>query len=265
MIDTEGLKRKYSPEGSLLRQYQYKMLEEILFIDEICKKNNITYFLCGGSALGAIRHHGFIPWDDDMDIALYEKDWKKLCNILIKMQHEKYVLHCQQTDFNYVFAFPKFRERIGDLLGGKPARGKLYKYKGVGVDIFCIAHDTITTNKATSFIRGVLLNRMYKINNSLLRKVVTRVNWIMWRLIAYIIRIFCNLGKKNSDYYFAVGQGFPDEYFPPEDILPVNFVDFEGVKLPVPKDADKYLTRRYGNWQELPNEIAVHNKCLTIK
>ena len=102
MVDTEGLKRKYAPEGSALRDLQMKMLQEVLYLDRICKENHLTYFLTGGSALGAIRHHGFIPWDDDMDIALPRKDYLKLIGILHKLDSEQYVLHDRFSDFNYV-------------------------------------------------------------------------------------------------------------------------------------------------------------------
>ena len=138
MIVTEKLRHKYAPEGSVLRGYQMKMLEQVVFLDKICKTHGLTYFLTGGSALGAVRHHGFIPWDDDMDIALPKKDFEKLVGILRKMDLGQYVLQDRFSDFNYIHVFPKFREKEGNLKGAFPPRGVLYKYKGVGVDIFSI-------------------------------------------------------------------------------------------------------------------------------
>ena len=65
-----------------LRKFQLKLLKMLKEIDKILKDENISYFLVGGSVLGAIRHRGFIPWDDDIDIGLYRKDFEKMEKIL---------------------------------------------------------------------------------------------------------------------------------------------------------------------------------------
>ena len=96
MINNEELRQKYNPEGSELRLLQYKMLDELTFLDKICKENNIPYTLVCGSVLGAIRHKGFIPWDDDADIALLEKDYKKLIN------PTSFLLACNYLYYNFL-------------------------------------------------------------------------------------------------------------------------------------------------------------------
>ena len=92
MIDTVGLRKKYSPEGSSLRKHQLLLLEEMQVLDRICKEQGLTYFLTDGSALGAVRHQGFIPWDDDIDIALFEDDYNQLVRILLETESDKYIL-----------------------------------------------------------------------------------------------------------------------------------------------------------------------------
>lgn len=266
MIDTKSLKEKYSPEGSTLRQYQYKMLDEVRFIDRICKENNITYFLCAGSALGAARHGGFIPWDDDMDIALYEKDFKKLIKILEDLDDDKYVLHSQRSDFNYIFPFPKFRERRGNVYGeqAKPPRCS-YKYKGTGIDIYCIAKDSYKTNVVTTYLKELLVGRMYKIKNNRARKVFTKINWEIWMMLVPICRLIFNVGREEGEYRCAAGQGSATELYDPKEIIPTRKMVFEGIMLPVPNEYDAYLTHIYGNWRELPKEVTVHNEELINK
>lgn len=90
------LKEEYNPEGSLLRKAQLRMLDMLLYIDKICKDNGILYRLDGGNVLGAVRHGGFIPWDDDVDIVLDVKNFKKLCRYLEKHPHPHYKIqnHC---------------------------------------------------------------------------------------------------------------------------------------------------------------------------
>ena len=67
-FDPKELRSIYNPEGSVLWQMQERMLELLMVVDSICRKHNIPYWLSGGSMLGAVRHQGFIPWDDDLDI-----------------------------------------------------------------------------------------------------------------------------------------------------------------------------------------------------
>ena len=64
------LRERYNPNGSTLRKQQLRMLEMLQYIDSVCKKHNIRYWLCSGTLLGAVRHGGFIPWDDDVDIEM---------------------------------------------------------------------------------------------------------------------------------------------------------------------------------------------------
>ena len=69
-----------------IKEHQLEILD---FIDDICKKNNIPYFLSYGSMLGAVRHKGMIPWDDDIDISLYREDYNKLIDSINKSNHPK--------------------------------------------------------------------------------------------------------------------------------------------------------------------------------
>lgn len=76
------LRERYNPDGSILRKQQLRMLEMLQYIDFVCKKHNIRYWLCSGTLLGAVRHGGFIPWDDDVDIEMLREDYKRLVRIL---------------------------------------------------------------------------------------------------------------------------------------------------------------------------------------
>lgn len=268
MVDTEGLRQKYSPDGSALRNFQLEMLDELLLLDKICKENGLTYYLSSGTALGAVRHNAFIPWDDDLDIALPEQDYRKLVDILRQYPSDVYVLHDRHSDFNYINGFPKFRKKKGTMAGSFPQRGKLYKYKGTGVDIFCVAPNSFLRAFVCAKLRVALLHYLYKIKNDGLRAFVTRVQWKVYQCLVPLTWPL-NAFRKKGELHYGLGQGFSKHYMWEQEIFPVGETSFESYTMPIPRDADAYLTHIYGNWRQLPTEeqiaATIHNQELIEK
>lgn len=89
-------------ERQTVRDVQKKILETMKFIDSICRENNIIYYIMGGTALGAIRHGGFIPWDDDLDIFMTPDQYQKFKVIFKRIDSSKYVLQEWKTTDKYV-------------------------------------------------------------------------------------------------------------------------------------------------------------------
>ena len=83
---------RYNGENTKLRKAQLCMLDILIQFDKVCRNNNISYWLDGGTLLGAVRHQGFIPWDDDLDVCIQSKDYPKLREALIKELPKRYVL-----------------------------------------------------------------------------------------------------------------------------------------------------------------------------
>ena len=110
MENQESLREEYNPEGSELRRLQLRMLDMLVVVDEICRRHDIPYWIEGGTLLGAVRHEGFIPWDDDLDIALMKKDYVRLLKCLKEELPAQYRLQTHETDRNYYLAFAKIRE-----------------------------------------------------------------------------------------------------------------------------------------------------------
>lgn len=258
-IDNEVLRNKYNPDGSKLRHDQLELLKMVKHLAEICKKNNIHWWLSSGTLLGAARHQGFIPWDDDMDIVLLEKDYKRLQKILIHENSEEYVFHCRKTDFNYVNLFGKYRKRNGEINSTTHPRTKMYKYKGIGFDIFALRETSYISARFSEVICRRMLNCQYKIKDKWTRMITTRflegISDLLILCIDYILRLF----KKNGEMHYVPGTGWAHHYFDKNNIFPLKEIAFEDTYFPIPNKMDSYLTLVYGDYMKLPSEDEINH------
>ena len=123
------------------KQYDQKTLDELHQIeleiltdfDKLCQENNLTYFLTGGTMLGAVRHKGFIPWDDDIDVGMPRKDYDKFIEIAPKILGEKYLLDCFEYNKKYYLPFAKIKKNNTIFDEGFYPDG--FMHKGIYIDI----------------------------------------------------------------------------------------------------------------------------------
>lgn len=113
-MDSE-LRKRFNPDGSLLRRQQLRMLELLEVIDVICRKHQIPYWLSSGTLIGAARHKGFIPWDDDLDIEMLRSDYLRLLKVLPQELPDNLALQTNETDPNYIFIYGKLRDKDSHL------------------------------------------------------------------------------------------------------------------------------------------------------
>ena len=134
-IDHEALRERFNPEGSLLRRMQHRMTEMLGEIDKICRRHNLKYWLCSGTLLGCVRHGGYIPWDDDLDIEMLREDYEKLLKILPEELPEHLKLQTPDTDPGYFFQFAKVRD-TRSYLEETNDYDRIFQLKGIFIDIF---------------------------------------------------------------------------------------------------------------------------------
>ena len=271
MIDKEiqvELHKKYNPEGSQLRKAQLRMLEMLKFIDNVCKKNNITYWLDSGTLLGAVRHGGFIPWDDDTDICMPLKDMIKFKKLMINNHlSDEFVLQCHETDSAYNRSqWLVLRDLKSEYIQTRGFHKNL-KFRGLQVDIFTLEENVpLPLKKIVDCLQGYLID--YPNNsNKLYFKVLRPFRNFSWIIINHFIIPLFRLVKSKKDYYYMTyGIAFYKKRYM-SHIYPLKRIDFEGYSFYAPQDCDKYLSCLYGNWQTIPadNEIQVHNVEILFK
>lgn len=256
MIDNEALKATYCPEGSKLRENQKNLLAILVDLAEICKEHNIQWWLSSGTLLGAARHGGFIPWDDDVDIAMLRKDFKRLEKILHNLDSEKYVYQSMQSDVEYTGVFGKFRKR-NDTIKTSGKRHKYLKYRGHFVDIFPIEKTSYFASRAAKVAYDLLQHPTVYIKTKWLRRAMVRLaEFICLGIINPILRVI-GLINPRGEYHYALGMEWPKSKFFIKDIFPLSTITFEGIEFPAPKDTDAFLTNVYGNWRKMPSPEAI--------
>ncbi len=256
-MDAKALKERFNPEGSLLRRQQERMTEMLLVFDNICRRHDISYWLCSGTLLGCIRHGGYIPWDDDLDVEMMRSDYERLMHILPRELPEKYRLQNHDTDPGYFFCFAKLRD-THSLLEETNRYDRMFKYRGIFIDIFPYEHITPPLHWLSCRTFG----RVYKaMNNPTLTdeqamKRVNRIYDVNHHLIFPILRLLSKLWPSKLLRY-SPGIPYPNATYH-DEIFPLKQAKFEGHDMPIPYDTDSYLKRKFGNYMQLPDLDNIH-------
>lgn len=250
-----NLRQIYNPDDSKLRKYQLTILDMLIDIDKICKDNHLNYWLSCGTVLGAVRHGGFIPWDDDVDISMSLKDFKSLKNVLDL--DNKYILQTHSNDKSYTFPFGKIRLRNSEIEIHEQSRRDLdYKYKSPFIDVFPVGNKNQDWVIKLSTRCCGWLHRPSKIKNSILRKIARE---ILYYLIYYFIRPMALICSKQDKKYCGYRFGTPNWREPRKtSVFPLSTIHFEGHIFQSPGNPHEYLRDLYGNYEELPVDIATH-------
>lgn len=249
-----------------LRKLQLEELRILKQIIEVCNKNNIRYYMLGGTFLGAIRHKGFIPWDDDIDIGIPRNDYEKFIKLFSK--YEKENLKLEKVEHKY------FIRIVNNNILVKLNMGLDSEITGAWIDIFPLdGMPKKFLKKKIHMFRILFWRAMFQFAN--FDKAVNMKNQkrpVHEKLLISIGKtcklesILKNfnveksldkcLKKYNYDEYEFVGNFMGaykfKEMFPKEIYDEVEKYDFEGIKLVAPKDYDFVLKQLYGDYMKMP-------------
>ena len=245
-----------------LRQLQHTQVEILDEIVRLCDKHHLRYYLAEGTLLGAARHRGFIPWDDDLDIAMPREDYERFLKICETDLDSRYFAHSCHTDENYWLIFAKVRKK-GTLIDEYNIRN-LSVPKGIYVDIFPL--DSVTSEAGflkrlrTKCIKKIYAVISYKKELDLpmtpfIRLVLLLTKPLsMYRFSRFAERLMRKQNHRKADYYVNYGSYYKTEkqtilkskYEPAVELM------FEGKPYTVPRDYDYVLRRAYGDYMQLP-------------
>jgi LPS biosynthesis protein len=246
-----------------LRKIQLMMLEDII---RICSENNIMYYMFHGSLLGTIRHSGFIPWDDDVDICMYREDIMKLKKIITERYSEKYFIQDVHTEKEYTRYITKVR--LNNTLQMEVGNAKSNMHHGIYLDIFPLDHIHKTHGLGISF-RGYMVSLLMKYlvvrhsksrNTILIRKILINLLKPLSYLIPYksvnkLLDYMCSMDNNKDSKYttcFVSEYGYKKQIVENEVYGEGVFMNFENLKVRVPTQYDKILNKLYGDYMTLP-------------
>lgn len=248
--------RRYLTDEEL-KHIQGIVLEMLLEVDRICKKYNITYYLGGGTLLGAVRYKGFIPWDDDVDLIMLRKGYEKFRKVVKKELDKKYFFQDYDTDLNSHYVYPKIRRN--DSIYVTEFGKKQDMHQGIFLDIFI--HDKTSNSKLgrkahllmTKACRAMVAatwsgkqyDRKPKLFYSAVNFVIRKTEPEFWcRQLRRVLTLYKN---KNTAYSFdGTGEHIDHGFFLYEWLGKPKYMEFCGHMMPVPSDTHNYLVFSYG-------------------
>lgn len=241
------------------QKYLLKLFREV---DEICREHNLRYVLAGGSLIGALRHEGFVPWDDDVDLYMPRPDWEKFIEICETELPPDREIQCSEVDRNYTNSFPRYASTntcaihksqiIGKDCGGEiidiitldpvPADDKEYEKYRTHMMIYS---DLINISVGYSD-RWEIPASMY------LKYLLSYIFLGKKRTLAKLEKIMFSYKEEECDRYAMRWGGCPF-LFDKDMMFPVKEGDFEGQKAMIPNKCSDYLIWHYGDeWAYMP-------------
>ncbi|NLC93910.1 MAG: LicD family protein [Treponema sp.] len=266
-----------------MNDLQKAILNILIDVDKVCRKHKINYFLDGGTALGAVRHGGFIPWDDDIDIGMLREDYEKFLSIAQEELGDEYFIQTIETEKKYYQIFAKVRKN--NTLFVEPPIRNLNIHKGIFIDIF--PFDYLPKNNYEKYLQKVtdLISVLYKrgfpdLNEMPRNNIKYYIKNVLHRSLYYLrnlrskdkilneINNIIQAGREIEGEKLIASYAYADGKlaFDSAVIFPVREIKFEGYTFFIHNDPEKYLKMEYGDYMKLPDEKdRITHKPLKIK
>ncbi len=296
MLETNVMFRKFANGNAKLRELsdqdvkdvQSVLLDMLIRFDAFCRENELCYFLVGGTALGEVRHKGFIPWDDDLDVGMPRKDYNRFIEIFAEKYGDDYWLQEINRNPNYDLNFIKIRKkgtRYLELFETEP------DIAGVFIDVFPL--ENIPDNKLARFFHGVVSDFLYLccscvrvrtkkqrfldyLDDKKAIRLIKIKSFIGWWFGFFSLNKWCRIAdnwsqkyKNHNSKYVSFPSGrkhYFGEICSRAAFTPVKEGEFEGRNFFTLCNPDEYLSGLFGNYMEIPPpEMREKHSILELK
>ena len=250
-----------------IKEMQHIALDVLIYLDKVCSKYGLKYFIVDGTLLGAVRHKGFIPWDDDIDVWMPRADYDRLADVIRQDGEKKYKFCTPQNTKKFIYPFGKLIDVRTGLFDDTSAKCEI----GVHIDVF--PYDGLPGDSEPEYRkfakRCVYLAEQRYPAFTTWKQAKERTDkghfyfakWVMRKIIGgyNIVKIIDWYARKHANTYPRFICCLPAEY-KYDQIMDASIADnlteleFEGHKFKAPADYDTYLKKLYGDYMQLPPE-----------
>lgn len=250
--------KKLNRNTATLEEHQAAMLDLLEKLDSICSQHKIPYMLFAGTMLGAVRHNGFIPWDDDIDVVMLREDYEKFLSIAqSETDGTRYYTQCELSE-HWPMYFSKLRLNNTTCLEKYHPKDLLI-HQGVYIDIFPCdnASNSVFVRKLQFFCSKIMIakcldKRGYETKSKGKKAFMLASKLLPFKLINRFSRLPKHKETKYVHTFYGGSSKLGKSVYPREWLKNIKKVDFEGRKLPISENYDEFLTLLYGDYMTLP-------------
>ncbi len=262
-------------DQALLKRVQKVDLEMAKYFVRFCQENGLLCYFCGGGCIGAVRHHGFIPWDDDLDFFMPRKDYERLKTLW--KDDGRYALRYPTAENQDHNMFMTVRDRQTTMI--KPTQQDLDIVHGIALDVFPLdGYPNSALQRAAQVFWGLTYQlfcaQVVPENHGRLVTAFGKLLLAIVRRPAARYRIWKHAEARMSRYPISqceaiteicAGPHYMRNRYPKEIFADALFLDFEDTKMPVPVGYDRYLRIAFGDYMQLPpreKQVPAHDAVL---
>ena len=254
-------------EMTELRHLQLTILAIMRDVDGLCKRNNISYYLLGGSAIGAVRHKGFIPWDDDLDIMMSKENYEKFIKVCREqLDKDKYYLQIGLEDWPLNFTKIRLRGTVMMEYEGCASHDE----SGIYLDVFKLENSP--SDKVSQWIQYVLAKYFlcYQLSVRSFNNCGLKKRLMMLASFPLKVRFLRIMVQKYVEHYGSSSEFYGSFYFRTRFKTAFTrkmvfgrplYMPFEDIMLPIPEHYDDYLTQMFGDYMTPPpveKQVGLH-------